>query len=98
MIEAELHSKVPSGLSDIEDILTSTVFGLLQYIPPTTFWPLVLKRAESCKGMSFAERCKVLAAYIPKYQKVDLYFWPVHQEFGEPDLLLVFSAETNCPP
>lgn len=97
MIEAELRGKVSSGLQDVEDLLTSAVFGLLQYVPPSIFWPEVLMRAESCKGRPFVERCKELGAYIPNYQKVNVHFWPVHQEFGEPDLLLVFSGGGQLP-
>jgi hypothetical protein len=97
MIEAELRGKVPSELQDVEDLLTSAVFGLLQYVPPSIFWPTVLTRAESCKGKLFVERCKELGAHIPNYEKVDVHFWPVHQRFGEPDLLLVFSGGNQLP-
>ena len=92
MIEAELRGKVSSDLQYVEDLLTSAVFGLLQYVPPSIFWPVVLTRAESCKGKPFVERCKELGAHIPNYEKVDVNFWPVHQGFGQPDLLLVFSG------
>jgi len=97
MIEAELRGKVSSGLQDVEDLLTSAVFGLLQYVPPSIFWPGVLTRAESCKGKTFVERCRELGAHIPNYEKVDVHFWPVHQRFGEPDLLLVFSGRGQLP-
>ena len=39
MIEAELRGKVSSELQDDEDLLTSAVFRLLQYVPPNLFWP-----------------------------------------------------------
>ena len=97
MIEAELHGKTSSELQNVEDLLTSAVFGLLQYMPPKVFWPVILTRAESCKGKPFVERCKELGAHIPSYEKVDVHFWPVHQEFGEPDLLLVFSNSNQLP-
>lgn len=97
MIEAELRGKVPSELQDDEDLLTSAVFGLLQYVPPSVFWPAVLMRAESCKGRSFVGRCKELGAHISDYEKVNVHFWPVHQKFGEPDLLLVFSGGDQRP-
>lgn len=97
MIEAELRGKVSSKLEDVEDLLTSAVFGLLQYVPPSIFWPAVLTRAESCKGKPFVERCKELGAHIPNYEKVNAHFWPVHQKFGEPDLLLVFSGGGQLP-
>jgi len=97
MIEAELRGKVSSDLQDAEDLLTSAVFGLLQYLPPGIFWPVVLTHAESPAGKSFVERCKELGAHIAKYEKVGVYFWPVHQEYGEPDLLLVFSGRGQLP-
>lgn len=97
MIEAELRGKVSSDLQDVEDLLTSAVFGLLQYVPPSIFWAAVLTRAKSCKGEPFVERCKELGAHIPSYKKVNVNFWPVHQSFGEPDLLLVFSGGDQPP-
>lgn len=97
MIEAELRGKVPSELQDNEDLLTSAVFGLLQYVPPSIFWPALLTRAKSCKGKPFVERCKELGANIPDYEKVNVHFWPVHENFGEPDLLLVFSGGDQLP-
>ncbi len=92
MIEAELHGKVASDLQDDEDLLTSAVFGLLQYVPPRIFWPILLTRAKSSKGKSFLERCEELGVIIAEYEKVNVHFWPVHEEFGEPDLLIVFSG------
>jgi hypothetical protein len=53
MIEAELQGKVSSGLQGVEDLLTSAVFGLLQYVSPSIFWSAVLTRAKSCKGKLF---------------------------------------------
>jgi len=98
MIEAELRGKVLRGqLQDDEDFLTSAVFGLLQYVPPSIFWTEVLTRAKSCEGKPFVERCKELGAHIANYEKMDVYFWPVHQTFGEPDLLFVFSGGDQPP-
>lgn len=92
MIEAELRGKVSSKLEDMEDLLTSSVFGLLKYVPPNIFWPVVLHCAKSCKGNSFLERCRQMGADIESYERVYLHFWPVHSRFGEPDVLLVFSG------
>jgi len=97
MIEAELRGKVSSDLQDVEDLLTSAVFGLLQYVPPSIFWPEVLARAVSCEGKPFVERCKELGVRITEFDKVDVHFWPVHQKFGEPDLLIVFSGGSQLP-
>ena len=97
MIEAELRGKVSSELQDVEDLLTSAVFGLLQYVPPSIFWRAVLTRAKSCMGKPFVDRCKELGAHISNYEKVNVHFWPVHQKFGEPDLLLVFSGGDQLP-
>lgn len=97
MIEAELRGKVPSKLQDVEDLLTSAVFGLLQYVPPCTFWSALLTRAESRRAKLFVERCRELGAHISDYENVKVHFWPVHQEFGEPDLLLVFSGAEQLP-
>lgn len=97
MIEAALHGKLPVGLQHVEDLTTSAVFGLLQYIPPNVFWPVILMRAESCKDESFVNKCSGFGIEIGDYEKLAIYFWPIHKQLGEPDLLLVFSGNNQSP-
>lgn len=92
MIEAELHGKVPSEVEDVEDVLTSTVFEVLQYVPPQIFWKELLRRAVSLGGKSFDEKCEEQGADVTKYDRLRICFWAFHEKYGEPDLLLVFSG------
>ncbi len=97
MIEAALHGKLPVGLQHVEDLITSAVFGLLQYIPPNMFWPVILVQAKSCKDKSFMNKCSEFGIEIGDYEKLDIYFWPIHKQLGEPDLLLIFSGSNQSP-
>jgi len=97
MIEAGLHGKLPVGLQDVEDLITSTVFGLLQYVPPNIFWPAILIQAKSCKDKSFLNKCSEFGIEIGDYGRLDIYFWPAHRQLGEPDLLLIFSGNNQSP-
>lgn len=97
MIEAELRSKGSRASRDDEDLLTSAVFGLLQYVSPNTFWPSLLKQAESYKGKPFVERCEEFGIQLLNYTRLAVHFWPAHQTYGEPDILLVFSGGHQLP-
>jgi len=66
MLEAELRGKMPDDSTDNEDLLTSTVFGLLKYIPPV-FWSEILNRAKSRGGMSFIDKCNQCGLRIDDY-------------------------------
>jgi hypothetical protein len=92
MIDAELHGKLRSELHDDEDLLTSAVFGTLQYVPPNVFWPMVLARAQTRNGMHIISRLTELGIEFAAYERMTAHFWPVHHKLGEPDLLLVYSG------
>ena len=97
MIEAELRSKGSSSSRDDEDLLTSAVFGLLRYVPPNAFWLSLLKQTESYTGKSLVDRCQELGIQLLYYTRLAVHFWPTHQAYGEPDILLVFSGGHQLP-
>lgn len=92
MLQALLHSKLKASFenpsfSPSEDTLTSSVFGILQYLPDDTLWQIV---RNSCgKGKQF------LPETIGKIEHID--FWPQYGDvkgtsnssYVEPDVLLV---------
>lgn len=92
MIEAELHGKGVSVLRQQEDLLTSAVLGLLQYVPVDPFWTNLLERAKSLSGESFLARCAERGAHLSACERLEVLFWPSHQEYGEPDVLVIARA------
>jgi hypothetical protein len=103
VIFAETHGKLGRDCSRaherLEDMLTSTVFGLLRYIPNEDGLLPLLRRARfvtvSSGGISVAERPDWLGEgpVIPKEPE----FWPRWGRYGEPDLLLVCEDEHGRP-
>lgn len=83
MIEAELHGKTPDGYRDVEDLLTSAVLGLLQYVPVHPFWEMLFRRARNLAGRSFVD----VYPDFSSADQLDFVFWPNHEDYGEPDLL-----------
>ena len=92
MLQALLHSKLKASFenpsfSPSEDTLTSSVFGILQYLPDDTLWQIV---RNSCgQGNQF------LPETIGEIERID--FWPQYSDvegttnrsYVEPDVLLV---------
>lgn len=92
MLQALLHSKLKASFENpsftpSEDTLTSSVWGLLQYLPDDTLWQIVRK---SC-----GEGTSNLPQSIGEIEHID--FWPKYRNvegttnsrFVEPDVLLV---------
>jgi hypothetical protein len=84
MIEALLHGKLSRDQENMEDLLTSAVFGRLQHLPARVLGAF-LAHARTLGG----ERpLQALAAA----QSVEYTFWPLFRELGrddtEPDVLL----------
>lgn len=97
LIQAVLEGK-SLGYEYKEDILTSTVFGILKYLRPdmalipfiesaflynegrTTLWETLI----NSEGIEL--RC---------YREVEYIFWPRNQEYGEPDLILIFKDHAH---
>jgi hypothetical protein len=95
MIFAELHGKLGVDYSRAheraEDLFTSTVFGLLRYLPPGEGLLAVLgvvrpfpKDSPRLTVSDRATRCEI-------------QFWPNFGNYGQPDLLLTVSDASNEP-
>ncbi len=80
MIQAELQGKL-STIENSEDVLTSNVFGLLQYLPKDIL-STILSNAKTLSGKRIEFE---LENYIPEY-----IFWENIGGYGEPDLLIRF--------
>ncbi len=99
MIFAEVHGKLGRNCSRaherLEDLLTSTVFGLLRYLPPEDGLLPLLRRARfvTIEGgaVSVVESRDWLGdrPLLPRAPE----FWPRWGRYGEPDLLLVLQDE-----
>jgi len=84
MIQAQLHGKAPSGLTWSEDMLTSSIFGMLKYLssPETTI--NILQNSVNLENDPLK---------LPdEIAKISYIFWPRLQR-SEPDLVLVL----HCP-
>jgi len=92
MLQALLRGKLSREHEEIEDILTSNVFGLLQYCDPS----LVVKFLSAVRWVGddqSGSRLTTAANII----LVDWQFWPFWSEPGcnpcEPDLVLTITIE-----
>lgn len=92
MLQALLHSKLKASFDNpsfrpSEDTLTSSVFGILQYLPDDTLWQIV---RNSCgEGKQFLPETIGEIEYIdfwPKYRDVE---GTTNRSYVEPDVLLV---------
>lgn len=85
MLMALLQGKLSRTQENMEDILTSNVFGLLKYLPPEDALFPFLSRAQTLNGLRPFEN-PVSGATI------EFKFWPWHEEHGcngcEPDVEL----------
>ena len=85
MLMALLRGKLSREQENLEDILTSNVFGLLKYLPPEDGLFPFLSNAKTLDGRHPFESA-------PPGAKVEYGFWPWHKESGcngcEPDVEL----------
>src|SRR2546427_3442375 len=95
MLDAELSGKVPQEVARLENLLTSTVFGILKFIPPPLFWPGALQRALRADGTSLADLIAHEWAPVDTFTHLRVRFWPRHHELGEPDLLAAFHTDAG---
>ncbi|WP_018922775.1 hypothetical protein [Salsuginibacillus kocurii] len=86
MLQSILHGKVPSVLVRSEDVLTSSVFGLLSYISSPALLVDMLAQVEPVLG----ER----PFQVKPVTQVEFHFWP-RLHTSEPDLVLVFCHEDD---
>lgn len=91
MIHALLYGKLSREQENMEDILTSNVFGLMRYLPFNQGVIPFLK-----KSVPFVGECAHLFEYLSDDVDVEYEFWPRWSEPGcracEPDLVLRIQA------
>ena len=89
MIEALKNYKL-GEIKDKEDLLTSTIFGLLRYDTTNTILKLFIEKAKS-------QEKKYLS--LGTFDDIDYYFWPHYLDKShnrkEPDLVLIFRNRNN---
>lgn len=92
IIQAVLGGK-SLGYEYTEDILTSTVFGTLKYLRPDAVLIPFIEMAflYDNKRTTLWERLNLEGIELRCYQEVDYVFWAWNQNYGEPDLILLFS-------
>lgn len=92
MIEAVLHGK-SLGYQYTEDFLTSTIFGLLKYLPLNCGIIPFIEGAilYDDQKTPLWKKLKSEGIELSCYQNVKYIFWNKHIRYGEPDLLLLFT-------
>lgn len=101
MIFADIRGKIGSDsrLSERrEDVLTSTVFGLLRYVRDEEGLLPLLRLA---RRVELGERGVTAEAQgwlpVERWKRCDVHFWPRYGEYGEPDLRVEVFGESNVP-
>jgi hypothetical protein len=103
MIFAELRGKLGVDYSRAheraEDLLTSTVFGLLRYLTPADGLLAILQRARPVR----VENGTIVTRSDPNWLELDpvadisVEFWPYWPGYGEPDVLLTLRDRAAQP-
>ena len=101
MLTAEIHGKVVEAAQDSEDQLTSAIFGHLRYLGPNSFWPDLFLRAHGARvdgpQMTMNDYLSNLGVDWVAFERVDVSFWPSHDVFGTPDLVVFFTGSKATP-
>lgn len=103
MIEAEIRGKLGRRYARAheraEDLLTSTAFGLLQYLPAPWGICALLCRAHRMELCSGEVRVTDGGSWLefPADTTCTPTFWPSAREYGQPDLLLKFERQDETP-
>ena len=92
MLAAQLHGKLTRSEEDLEDLLTSNVFGTLKYVSPSDGLLPVMSRAIGPQGEKPLQGLQL--AHKPLYR-----FWCTLAEEGcnpcEPDLIIDLTTLTG---
>jgi hypothetical protein len=99
MLLAEIHGKRCIEAESNEDWLTSAVFGHLRSVPPAIFWAPLFSMAETEGAIKTDLRSELLrqSVRLEDYQGLEILFWKDCGRYGEPDLLLRFTAPSLRP-
>lgn len=92
MLVTQLKGKLTRREEDLEDLLTSNVFGSIQYTPNEKGLIPLLSAAEDSNGLNPLKR-------LPNISEVSYEFWPylndVNGNAREPDVLIHITHETK---
>jgi hypothetical protein len=91
MIQAELKGKLPE-VENMEDVLTSNVFGLLNFLSFKEGLYSIIKDARNLDGDSFDKVLLKQGIKLEDYSDFELLFWEC-SEFGEPDLIVILKGK-----
>ncbi len=95
MIKAILQGK-SRGYEYLEDLLTSTVFGTLNYLPPDkVIIPFIESAILHDKQKKLWEVLRDKGIDLRSYQSIKMHFWAKHIKYGEPDLILLFTNHVH---
>jgi hypothetical protein len=101
MLLADIHGHSLPAAQDNEDYLTSAVFGHLRYVPPKYFWRRLLPYARGLPGRearrSLDDFIRETGHSVSEYASLNVWFWPPHCPWGEPDLLLSLTGPDLRP-
>src|SRR5260370_20099024 len=103
MIFAEIHGKLGVNYSRAhergEDVLTSTVFGLLRYIPLADGFLGALRRVRPVRidAQGVVIRLDPDWLDLGRVATVKVDFWPCWRDYGEPDVLLTLDDAVGSP-
>jgi len=93
MLQAELHGKLPE-IERMEDVLTSNIFGMIKYMPPSVgiFNILSCAKDYSKDRKPLIDNLKNQNLNFQDYDHVDFLFWENSSEHGEPDIILIMKS------
>lgn len=106
MIDADLRGKLRADGSNAhersEDLLTSTVFGLLRYLPADQGLIPLMRRSRAATlrhGQLMVSQQSPDQSWmsISAAASCEIEFWPSFGKFGQPDLLLTFLDAARRP-
>ena len=91
MLAAEIRGKRIAEVQHSEDYLTSVVFSHLRYLPPSVFWPALLKKARDVTANEGNLHDALPADAFEHKSTLRVAFWPSTKTAGEPDLILTLG-------
>lgn len=102
MLEAVVRQKANPWADVGEDLLTSSAFGLMKYLPVDPFWTALFAASPCASGQGnlldhVREEAGHHGASLAQYTHVRLAFWPSHDVHKEPDILAALIGP-EAPP
>lgn len=87
-----MRGKIPT-LENYEDILTSTVFGLLKYLPIHKGLLEVLQNTRDYTP--FENSILKNNPNLKNYNKIRYFFWEYSSKYGIPDIIFIFESSNR---